>query len=212
MHDKKRIGAIAGLVIIIILFLCTSFLSQFYGNEILNFAGVEKSFSKGLYVLVTIVAIVVAPFSTVPLIPIASNLWGWPAAGVLSIAGWALGAQLAFILARRFGKPFVEKVFSLQKLHAFENYFTNKNLFWTVVFLRMIIPVDILSYALGLFSGIKSAPFFLATLIGITPFAFIFAYAGNQSVQHQIIILMEVLAFFGLVYVVRKVIQVKKGD
>lgn len=207
MQDKKRLEAIAGLAIIVFLFIGTSFLSQLYGNEILKFVGVENGLSKVLYVLVTIFAIVVAPVSTVPLVPLASHLWGWAITGVLSVIGWAIGAQIAFLLARRFGKPFVEKIFSFKKLHAFENYFTKKNLFWTVVFLRMIIPVDILSYALGLFSEIKSRPFFFATLIGITPFAFIFAYAGNLSIRLQIIILVEVLVVFGLAYIVQKVIR-----
>lgn len=211
MQDKKRIETIVGLAIIVFLFIVTSFLSQLYGNEILKFVGVENGFSKMLYVLVTIFAIVVAPVSTVPLIPMASHLWGWPVAGALSIVGWAIGAQIAFFLARRFGKPFVERIFSFKKLHAFENYFSDKNLFWTVVFLRMIIPVDILSYALGLFSEIKGVPFFFATLIGITPFAFIFAYAGNLSIRLQIIIFVNVLAVFGIVYMVRKVINSKKG-
>lgn len=212
MQDKKGIETIAGFVIIFFLFVGVSLLSHIYGNEILNFTGAENSFSKMLYVLITIFAVVVAPFSTVPLIPIASNLWGWQVAGVLSILGWAIGAQLAFLLARRFGKPFVEKIYSFKKLHTFEKYFTNKNLFWTVIFLRMIIPVDILSYALGLFSEIKSVTFFFATLIGITPFAFIFAYAGNLSVRLQIIILVEVFAVFGLAYMVTKVIQGRKND
>lgn len=211
MQDNKRKETIVGIAIIVFLFIATSLLSQLYGDEILKFVGTENGLSKALYVLVTIFAVVVAPVSTMPLIPLASHLWGWPIAGALSIFGWAIGAQIAFLLARRFGKPFVEKIFSFKKLHAFENYFTNKNLFWTVVFLRMIIPVDILSYALGLFSEIKSTTFFFATLIGITPFAFIFAYAGNLSIRPQIIILVEVLAVLGIVYMVRKVIKNKKA-
>lgn len=211
MQDKKRVKTIIGLAIIVSLFISVSFLSQLYGNEILKFAGAEYNFSKALYVLVTIFAIVVAPLSTVPLIPLASHLWGWPVAGMLSIVGWVIGAQVAFLLARRLGKPFIERIFSFKKIHAFENYFTNKNLFWTVVFLRMLLPVDILSYALGLFSKIKSVPFFFATLIGITPFAFIFAYAGTLPVWLQIIIFVEIFAVFGIVYMVRSVPRARKN-
>ena len=104
--------------------------------------------------------------------------------------GWVLDSQVAFYLARKLGKPFVEKVFSLEKLHSFENYFTNKNLFWTVVFLRMIVPADVLSYALGLFSKIKPKPFFFSTLIGVTPVAFVFSYTGGLSTGIQIITLI----------------------
>lgn len=210
MHDEKRIKVIIGFAVIIMLFIGMSFFAQLYGNEILKFVGAEYNFSKVLYVLVTILAIVVAPVSFMPLIPLASHLWGWAVAGVLSIVGWVIGAQIAFLFARRFGKPFVERIFSFKKLYKFENYFGDKNLFWTVVFLRMVIPVDILSYALGLFSEIKSGPFFFATLIGITPLAFIFAYAGDLPVRLQIIIFLGILAVFGLVYMVHKVIKNKK--
>ena len=117
-----------------------------------------------------------------------------------------LSALKSLSSSRRFGKPFVEKVFSLDKLHSFENYFTNKNLFWTVVFLRMIMPVDVLSYALGLFSKIRAKSFFLSTLIGVTPFAFIFSYTGGLSTGLQIITFIEILSFLGLVYLIQKVI------
>jgi len=42
----------------------------------------------------------------------------------------------------------------------------------------MGIPVDILSYAVGLFTDIHAITYFWATLVGIVPFAFIFSYAG----------------------------------
>ena len=210
MQDKRRIETIVGLAIIAFLFIGMSFLSQLYGDEILKFAIAEYNFSKALYVLIIIFGIVVAPLSTVPLIPLASHLWGWTMAGMLSIVGWVIGAQIAFLLARQFGKPLVERIFSLKKLHTFENNFSDKNLFWTVVLLRIIVPVDILSYALGLFSEMKSVPFFFATLIGVTPFAFIFAYAGNLPVRLQLLVLIGVIAFLGIVFIVRKVVQGRK--
>lgn len=209
MKDKKRIKAIIGFAVIVLLFIFMSFLFELYGNEILRFV-VENSFSMILYVIVTIFAIVIAPVSTLPLIPLASHLWGWVITGMLSIVGWTIGAQIAFLLARRFGEPFVARIFPFKKLHTFENYFTDKNLFWTVVFLRMMIPVDILSYALGLFSKIRSVPFFFSTLIGVTPFAFIFSYIGNMSSRLQIVIFMEAIAVFAVVYIVYKVTQKRK--
>jgi len=210
MQDKRRIETIAGLAVIAFLFIGMSFLSQLYGDEILKFALAEYNFSKALYVLMIIFAIVVAPFSTVPLIPLASHLWGWTIAGMLSIVGWVIGAQIAFILARWFGKPFVERIFPLKKLHTFENNFSDKNLFWTVALLRIIVPVDILSYAIGLFSEMNSTPFFFATLIGVTPFAFIFAYAGTLPVRLQLLVLIGMIAFLGIVFIVRNVVQGRK--
>jgi uncharacterized membrane protein YdjX (TVP38/TMEM64 family) len=128
------------------------------------------------YVFITAIAVVIAPISTFPLIPIASIVWGYVVAAILSIIGWTIGAQIAFIIARRFGKPLVQKFISLEKLESFEKRIPEKNLFWSIVVLRMTVPVDILSYALGLFSKISYSKYFWATIIGVTPFAFIFSY------------------------------------
>ena len=59
-------------------------------------------------------------------------------------------------------------------------------LFLTVVFFRMVIPVDGLSYFLGLFSKMSFKSYTLATVIGITPFALVFAYAGGLNIYYQI--------------------------
>ncbi|MFZ2303501.1 MAG: VTT domain-containing protein [Minisyncoccia bacterium] len=211
MQNKKRIGTIVGIITILVLFIGVSFYSQLYGNKILNFVGTESGNSKALYVFITIFSVIAAPISTLPLVPLASHLWGFATAGILSIVGWVIGAQIVFFLTRQFGKPLVERIFHFKKLRAFENYFTEKNLFWTVVFLRIIIPVDILSYALGLFSKMKSVPFFFATLIGITPLALIFAYAGNLPIISQIIILIETVAVLGVVYFIWKLVYYIRG-
>lgn len=205
-NNKKVLGAVISILLISFLFVIASILSSIFENNIKQFVEAGSFISKVLYVLITSVAIVIAPVSTFPLMPIASHVWGWFVAGILSIAGWVIGSQIAFLLARRFGKSFVEKFFSLKKLHSFENYFTSKNLFWTVVLLRMMLPVDLLSYALGLFSKISTKSFFFSTLIGVTPFAFIFSYTGGLSTGLQIIALIEIAAFLGVIYIIKKVI------
>jgi uncharacterized membrane protein YdjX (TVP38/TMEM64 family) len=40
----------------------------------------------------------------------------------------------------------------------------------------MVIPVDILSYVVGLLTNMSLWKYTLATIIGITPFSFIFSY------------------------------------
>ena len=119
---------------------------------------------------------VVAPISSIPLIPIMSNVWGWQLTGIISIIGWTIGAVLVFILCRRFGVDIIKKLIPLNDMYAIENKIPKENLFWVVLFLRMVIPADILSYALGLFSKIKFWPYTIATFFGIIPAAFLLAY------------------------------------
>ena len=56
--------------------------------------------------------------------------------------------------------------------------------------MRMVIPVDVLSYAIGLFSTMSLKSYTLATVIGITPFAFIFAYTAKLPLWLQVCVLI----------------------
>jgi uncharacterized membrane protein YdjX (TVP38/TMEM64 family) len=156
------------------------------------------------YVFITIIAIVIAPVSTLPLIPMATFMWGPFVSAVLSIVGWTLGSLIAFILARYYGVGLVEKFVSLKHIQKIEKTIPKENLFWSVVFLRMTIPVDVLSYALGLFSRISLKSYFVATLIGVTPFAFIFAYLGGVEAYYQILIFLLIAAMIFIGAIVRK--------
>ncbi len=200
---KKNIALALGIFLIAILFVETSVLSTKYQSTLQYFMHRDELESKLAYIFVTILAIVVAPFSTLPLLPIAASMWGWFTAGLLTITGWVIGSQIAFSLARKFGKPLVKKLISLDSLENFEDRFPSHNLFYTVTLMRMVLPVDILSYALGLFSKIDSKRFFLSTLIGVTPFAFIFSYTGTLSLTLQALVFLEIGTLFFIIYIIR---------
>ncbi len=106
-----------------------------------------------LYVFIVIIAVVIAPVSAMPLLPIASNMWGGFIAATLNIIGWTIGALIAFAIARKYGILLVKKLISIGKIEHVQALVPEQNIFWSIVFLRMAIPVDILSYALGLFLG-----------------------------------------------------------
>jgi len=207
IFNKNTILSILGIATILILFILASFIVHTYESEINILTERGGAFGMIAYIFIVVLAIVIAPISTVPLIPIASGLWGWFMAGVLSITGWAIGAQIAFHLARRFGKPLVEKLISIEKLTKFEERFSKEHIFWTIVFLRIVIPVDILSYAIGLFSNIKSSMYFFATVIGILPFAFVLAYAGTLTVWLQLIVFLVVATIFISWYASTKILS-----
>jgi uncharacterized membrane protein YdjX (TVP38/TMEM64 family) len=182
---KDFLKTAGGAVVLVLLFVLASVFADKYQTQMQAVVSDDGSLGMGAYVLLTVFAVVAAPVSTLPLLPLASGMWGWVLAGGLSIAGWTIGGQIAFLLARRFGKPFLRKIISLEKLEKYEKRIPEENMFWTVLFLRMAVPVDVLSYALGLFSRMKSVPYFFATLIGVAPFAFIFAYAGTLPFLYQ---------------------------
>lgn len=140
----------------------------------------------GFILLTALFVVFVIPLDIVFLIPLGALVWGPVPTALMSIMGWVLGSMVALGIARAFGAPVVEKMIGLKRIRGIEARIPNQNTFWTVVFLRLIIPVDILSYALGLFSTMSWRPYMLATLIGVTPFGFYFSYAGTLPFWYQI--------------------------
>lgn len=196
VFTKEFLSGAFGFVVVALLFVAASALAGRYEDGIRALAGHDGFAGMAAYVAVTVVSVVIAPVSTLPLLPLASAMWGWVIAGALSVVGWTIGAQVAFFLARRFGVPLVRKLVSLETLNKVEDRLPREHLFWSVVFLRMAVPVDVLSYAIGLFSRMKGTSYFFATLIGVIPFAFLFAYAGTLSPVFQIAALLAGIAVF----------------
>jgi len=91
---------------------------------------------------------------------------------------------------------------SLKSINAIEDKIPEKNLFWTALFLRAVIPADIMSYILGLFTRIKFWPFVVVSLIGMAPAAFLLAYVGTVHPLFQVIAFLIVGIIFLVVLIV----------
>lgn len=172
---------IIGVVVIALLFILSAFLSHRYDTFLETYVGSYGAVGAVFYVLITIASTVFAPLNTFFLLPVAVALWGPFVAAILSIIGWTMGAVTAFLLARTFGYPLITRIGSIQKMETMVRRIPEQNIFFWIVLMRMAIPVDILSYALGLFLPVPLPVYTAATLIGVTPFAFIFSYAAAAS-------------------------------
>lgn len=132
-----------------------------------------------VYVLAGAASVVVLPLSSLPLVPLAARLWGVWVAGALSAAGWWLGALLAFWIAR-LARPSLERFVSLSALDRLERSISPDVGFAAIVVLRIILPVDVTSFALGLLRELRFTIYATASLVGIVPFAFAWSYAGSR--------------------------------
>ncbi|MCR4284127.1 MAG: VTT domain-containing protein [Parcubacteria group bacterium] len=203
VKDKETLKNIIAIIIIIALFIIVSYLTQSYSEIIREMVILDGILGMLLYVFITVVAVVFAPVSTLPFLAIASVLWGGFISAVLSIIGWTIGSAIAFNLARKYGRPLVSKFINIKKIERFENIVPSKHVFWTIVFLRLALPVDLLSYALGLLTKIPFSVFMYATVIGLTPFAFLFAYAVELPTSYQII--AGTLSFVVIIFILKQV-------
>ena len=122
---------------------------------------------------------VLAPLSALPLVPFVAPVLSPLYTAIACIIGWTLGALVAFLIARYGGRPFLLRCVDIKKLEALEAKLPKETHFLLLVMLRMVIPVDILSYALGLVSSVKLSEYMITTVLGIVWFSFAFAYLGE---------------------------------
>lgn len=161
----------------------------------------SNGWGMALYVVILAVAVVV-PFFNFPAFILAGALWHPFIATILGIFGWSLGATIVFFISRTVKKPLLRKFISLNKIKEYEQRIAGVEKFWSIVFLRIFVPVDILSYALGFFTSVPFTRYLLATVIGVTPFAIIFSYGGYTFAQGKYLVFITVLclALFALVF------------
>lgn len=187
LPKSSTVRQVAALVVFALAFVGVSYLAHAYQAQladIVQSGGVSGIV--GFVVLIIIFVVFVIPLDLVLLLPLGVAVWGPIPTALLCITGWTLGAGIAFGISRRFGVGVVEKFIGLERVRAVERRIPERNLFASVIILRMLVSVDILSYALGLFSTMRWGPYMLATAIGVSPFGFYFAYAGTLPFGYQL--------------------------
>ena len=185
-RKKEKIKSLIASFVIVSTFIIASYYTNIYFEEIEQLIG-DSVGGMLVYVIINIIDVILAPVSLIAVIGVASNIWGWIISALLTIIGWTLGGYIAFKITRKFGVPLIDKFIKLEKLHEIEKKVDSNHLFWSIVILRIIIPADLLSYALGLFSGISTKKYILATIIGVTPLGVTLAYLGSMPFEFQII-------------------------
>jgi uncharacterized membrane protein YdjX (TVP38/TMEM64 family) len=131
--------------------------------------------SAGLTIAQAIIAPLPANVITMTNALVFGPLWG----SLLSWFSTVLGSSLCFLLSRKFGKPFAERIIgaSLQKA---ERFFKEYG-FHAVFLVRILpfVPFDAVSYGAPLV-GIPYSRFLVATCIGIIPSILVYSYLGTM--------------------------------
>jgi len=196
MPIRKKV--IIFIIITVILFIVSSYFSQKYEADLKDLIISKGVFGEIIYVLIMMTAVIIAPFETLPLLPVAVTLWGANQAAILTIIGWTMGALIAFSLARIFGSKLVCWLADKYDVEEWGKVLPRRKTFWLIVFARFILPVDIISYAVGLFTKMHWFSYLGATLLGVTPFAFTFAHGSSLPISWQILggVIIFILVIF----------------
>lgn len=155
----------------------------------------------GVYVVLLAAPGVVLPFSSLPLLPLATRSFGVVPTAVLSSVGWWGGCLIAFQIARA-GRRFLERVTSLDAVDRVAKKVPQDVGFGGIVVLRVTLPTDVVSFALGLLKGLDFRTYAVASLVGILPFSFLWCYAGGELGASRLWSFALVIAVMTVVIVV----------
>lgn len=181
-----------GLGIFAALFLGSSYFSELYADQLAEIIGGAGVSAMVAFVLLTFASEVFAPLTTFPFLPIAVTVWGPWLATILGTIGWTSGNIVAFLLARRFGRPLLRYLVDLKQVDRLSQYIPQHHQFVSILLLRTIMPSDIVSYFLGLVGTVPLAIFAPATLLGIAISASIFANAATLPPGTRVVFLLIV--------------------
>jgi uncharacterized membrane protein YdjX (TVP38/TMEM64 family) len=182
-----------------VLFAAALWLAREHAGAIRDVMTGHARLGVAVFVLSSIVAVLLPMLTNLPLVPLAVLAWGpwWTAA--LLLAGWVAGATLSFLLARR-ARGFVLRRFGSVRRHAdIDRLIHPRHRLLSLVLLRMTFPVDVLSYALGLFSrDTRATDVALSTALGAAPFALLFALLPTLSPTGQAVVAVASTGAFAL--------------
>jgi len=199
--NKTPVKYLLGGIVATLIFVLMAQLSQAYNTDLQNFVLSAGIFAPAVYVVITIASIVFAPLGSGFLVPVAANAFGPLLAALYSLAGWFVGSLIAFYLARKYGHGKIKHVKICKKVHLLEKSLGKHHKYVVLILLRIALPVDVLSYTLGLFTSISYRVFIITTFIGIIPFALLFAYASVMPAIFQVVIsVVSTVAFLSALY------------
>ncbi len=214
MHHKHRVK---GYIILILLLAATFFLGR-YSSYFRQFASPEyvRDYLLGLgnwgYVMYVILFILSIPLP-IPSVPIAIGggyVYGVILGTFLTMIGMVLGSSIPFYLARKYGRPLLEKFVSKHHLAHFTHLFRKRGINAAIVSYALpIFPSDALNLMLGM-SKIRYHTFLLIVALGTLPRYLIVTALGEDlhagfSLRTGIILALAVI--FVLIAVFRKAIE-----
>ena len=185
MAARSRIRGYLSLTVVAAVLISAVWLARSHADALKTF--IDQHPVKGVlvYIVLNILDAVLAPGATLPLIPIVSRAWGRVPAALVTTIGWTAGSLIAFFIARRWGAPVVKTLTSMERVKRLRPYVPDA--VWSVVLLRLVMPMDAISYVLGLFSNMSWQTYALATALGLTPSAFLLTYIGRTPVAYEVI-------------------------
>jgi len=169
-------------------------------NSVIEFVNSFGFLSIIIFTILVIIEVVVAPIPSVILYAAGGIIFGTFLGGTAALIGNIVGAIIAFKIAQKYGRRFIEKKADKKRLVIFDKF--SKKYGSYAIFLLRINPLtssDIFSYLAGL-SRISLKQLVLGTALGLAPLVYIQAYIGEDFIRNNPILFL-LFIFISVAYI-----------
>lgn len=146
-----------------------------------------------LFIALAALSAMLSPFSSIPLVPVATMVWGKSLTVVFLLSGWFIGGALTYMVGYFVGYPLVRQLSSFEKIRYYRGKISEKTEFLLVLLFRLSMPAEIPGYVLGI-ARYHFGKYLLATLIAEAPFVIIVTYASEALVANNIKMFIALVA------------------
>lgn len=110
-------------------------------------------------------------------------VYGFPLGFLLNITFVVAASQLAFYIAKRFGRPLVGRFVDGKTLDKWQSIADKRGvLFFTIAFILPVFPSDAMNFIAGL-SGMDGRKFLVANILGRTPSVILLTLVGSHGLE-----------------------------
>lgn len=174
-----------------------------------------------LFILIQMVQVVVSPLPGDVTGLIGGYLYGTVLGTVYSTIGLTVGSWLAFVLARTFGLPFVERLIRPSTIRKYDSFLEHRGLFISFVFFLIPgFPKDTFCYILGL-SHMRTRHFLVISTGGRLLGTVLLSLQGSSLRENQDLIFFILLGvtvliilggYFHVGWWLRSIFRKRKGS
>jgi len=162
-------------------------------NKLIGFIK-EQPYDELVFILIQVIQVIAAPVPGEVSGFIGGYLYGPVWGTIYSTIGLTIGSWLAFMLARFFGEPLLERVVKKEVFEKFDHFMEHRGLL--VSFLLFLIPgfpKDYLCYIMGV-SRIPGLTFIIISTVGRFFGTMMLSISGNVARNEQYVLLGIVVA------------------
>lgn len=140
-----------------------------------------------IFILLQISQAVIAPIPGFLFTIAGGIIFGAFLGAVLSIIGSMIGAMICFLLAKKYGRPFINKIIKREDLGIVDDLFEKNGLLITTILRAIpVISFGLISYLISV-TNINLKDYLIGTFIGLIPTIIFYTYFGFYILENPVI-------------------------